>query len=204
MPVFLICFIVFIIWIRVKTKQEDKRSSTWDENFWKRESEANFVRKKDISQLDYLTVPEGALPFSPTAEGREQKLQETVRELSGRKMIDLSGLSNTDIKMTYGTANFETLSAYDQNYTLFLRSLNQWGCYLAREAQGQQERARKILEYGILLGSDIRDTYQCLAEIYRDNDEIEKIQQLIDHVQDSDFFLKDAILRQLAIILQNY
>lgn len=204
MPVFFICFIVFVIWIRVKIKQNNKNTSTWDEEFWAREQESNFVRKKDISQLDYIQVDESDLPFSSTAAGKEKEYQEQIRSCIAKKMLNLSGMTNTEIKLAYGTANFPELSDYDQNFTVFIRTLGLWGSYLYNHTEGAEERAKQILEYAISLDSDISGTYVTLAEIYLRENEIDKIQQLINQVSQSDFYMKNSIIEQLKQVIRSY
>lgn len=201
MPAIFLCFIVFVIWVRVKIKQSNKKNSTWDEAFWSREQEANFVRKKDISNLDYIRIDKSDLPFSDAAAGEEATHQERVRSFLSKKMINLSGMTNTDIKLTYGTANFPELSEYDQNFTLFIRELGLWGSYIHNNLPEDDGRARQILEYAISLGSDITSTYLTLADIYRNQKETEKIRQLIEHVEQSDFYMKHSILEQLTQII---
>ena len=233
MPVFFICFIVFIFWIRVKTKLENRNTSTWDTAYWEKEKKANFVRKKDISQLDYLRVKEEELPFNPDATGEELEKQEQIRALLDKKMINLSHMTNADIKLNYGTANFSTLSVYDQNYLTFMRNLGLWGTYLWEQAkkdtdtdtlgdapedllsaprkqelssQGKDytKRAKQILEYAINLGSDISSTYLTLAQIYLMEEQLDRIQELIQRVEGSDFYLKDSLVKQLKSVMQHY
>lgn len=197
MPILLIFFILFIIWVNVKTKRGTKDGATWDAEYWSREHDANFVRKKDISQLDYITIPEDQLPFSDHAEGEEKYREDQVRRVLSQKILNLSGMSNTDIKLTYGTANFPELSVYDQNYLLLIRELGLWGSYLHRHCDRQDDRAQQILELAISLGSDIRETYLCLAEIYLSKHQEDKVQDLIRHVESSQFDLKTSLLKAL-------
>lgn len=201
-PFIFISFIVFVLWVRVKMNQADNKKSTWDDEYWAREQEANFVRKKDISNLDYITVAEEDLPFSDTASDEEKRYQEQVRGFLSKKMINLSGMTNTDIKLAYGTANFPVLSEYDQNYTTFLRNLVFWGRHIHDNKPEEDTRARQILEYAITLGSDITDNYLVLADIYLQEGETEKIRQLMEHVEQSDFFMKKSILHQLSEVME--
>lgn len=202
MPVIFLCFIVFILWFHVKSKQADKLSNNPREEFLKREQEANFTRKKDISGLKYINVPEDALPFLETADEEDTRLQNNVKNVISRKMINLSGMTNTDIKLEYGHANLDILSEYDQNFLMFLTSLDRWGSYLYEK--NDKERSMQILEYAVASGSDITGTFTTLAKIYLDNNEPEKIQPLIETVQDSDFFMKDSIELKLVRLIQNF
>ena len=81
MPIFLIFFILFVIWLNVKTKRGQNNNSEWDTDYWEKEREANFVRRKDISGLDYITISEDELPFSDTAEGEEKYREDQVRRI---------------------------------------------------------------------------------------------------------------------------
>ena len=201
MPIILIFFILFIIWVNVKTKRGATDNSKWDTSYWEKEREANFVRKKDISNLDYITISEDELPFSDTARGEEKYRQDEVRRTLPCKILNLSGMSNADIKLAYGTANFPELSMYDQNYILLIRNLGLWGSYLHHNCEGQDTRAKIILERALSLGSDIKDTYVSLAEIYLAEHHPEKVQELIRQVEASDFDLKDSLLRALNELL---
>ncbi|HBA97972.1 MAG TPA: hypothetical protein DCZ23_07685 [Lachnospiraceae bacterium] len=202
MPVIFICFIVFILWFRVKSKQAGKLSNNPREEFLKREQEANFTRKKDISGLNYITVSENALPFSETDDEDEAWLQNNVKNIISRKMLNLSGMTNTDIKLEYGHANLDILSEYDQNFSMFLTSLDRWGSYLYEK--GDKKRSMQILEYAIDSGSDITGTFTTLARIYIDNSQPEKVQFLIDKAQNSDFFMKDTIVSKLVRLIQDF
>lgn len=203
MPVLFICFIVFILWFRVKSKQADNATNNPREEFLRREYEANFTRKKDISGLNYIIVPENALPFTETTDEEEQQLQENARKIISGKMLNLSGISNTDLKLEYGRANLDLLSGYDQNFSSFLRCLDQWADYLCSK-KGDKKCAKQILEYSVSIGSDITRTYTTLANIYLEENEPGKIQPLIDKVEESNFFMKDSIILKLKKLVQEF
>ena len=80
MPTFFICFILFILWFRVKTKQSSKEENKSIEEFLTREQEANFTRKKDISNLEYISVNMEILPFSDTTDEYEIQLENNVKK----------------------------------------------------------------------------------------------------------------------------
>lgn len=201
MPTLFICFIVFIIWFRVKSKQNDK-ISTWDQDFWQKEHDANFARKKDISDLDYLIVQESDLPFTDPCDPEEAEYQSKIKSVISHPILNLSGMSNADIKLEYGLANFDHLSACDQNYLLLIRSLDQWGQYLYEA--GDIIRSRQVLEYALNAGSDITKTYLTLGRIYCNKNETEKVQLLIERANASDSFMKENIIQQLTQIIREY
>lgn len=200
-PIFFVLFIVFIIYVQVKMKQGAK-TPQWNQPFWSKEKASNFARKKDISELDYLEVDQNLLPWDDQADGAIQDAQDDVREILKRPILNLQGMSNADIKLNYGIANFEILSACDQNYTRLIRALNQWG-----EALYQSEKladAESIFSYALDIGSDISSTYITLGKIYAQTDRIEQIQPLIERVKKQDFFMRDTVIDKLTGIVRSY
>lgn len=203
MPVFFICFIVFLLWLRVKLKQQDSME-TQNKDFWQREHEADFSRNKDISTLDYISVNKELLPFNEQTNDIELiQIQQDITNVISKKMINLSGMTNTDIKLAYGRGNFEILSVYDQNYLKFVSLLNKWGTYLLE--LGFTNEAKQVFEYAVnTLNCDISGCYTGLAKIYLKDNDINKVQELIDKIQSSDAYLKDSISEKLIRMLQNY
>ncbi len=201
MPIFFICFIVFIIWLRVKTKQGEK-VSVWDEEYWQKEHQANFARKKDPDDLDYITVDPDRLPMGKDCSEEEQDIRSQLQKVMEQPILNLSTMTNADIKLKYGIANFEKLSVYDQNYTQLIRILNRLGTYCFDN--GNPEQARQVLEYAIELGSDISSTYITLANIYLQEDSIEKIQELINQIDQTNSLMKESIKNKLLQMIQNY
>lgn len=197
MALFLLCFIVFVIWFRVKMNKNNSQGSTADELFWEREEKANHARKKDISSLDYLTPDLTRLPLVETSDDKEAELAAMVKKYASEKMINLSQYSNTDLKEAYGPANLETLSNCDQSFLLFIRSLSDWGNYLFEKKA--YSRARQVYEYSIEIESDISSVYINLGTIYAKNKEYEKLDELISLVEASDFTLKQSILKKLKL-----
>ncbi len=197
MPIFLICIIVFVIWLRVKLKQNHSDYSEKNTAFWAREEQANFVRRQDISSLPYLKVPEDALPFIEPIDETEQQLQKEVKECAARKMLNLSGYTNTDLKEKYGFANLEELSNCDQNFLYFIHALNKWGKYLYEHEDFA--RTKEIMKYSLSIGSDISNVFITLGNIYARENSPDKIDELIATVEKSEITLKDSIVKQLKL-----
>lgn len=198
MPLFFLCFIVFVIWLRVKMNRTNSESNLDSDAFWEREENANFARGKDISNLSYLVVSEEELPFSnPVEDEQEAYLESEVKKYLSRKMINLSAFSNTDLKEQYGIANLDELSEYDQNFLLFIRNLSIWGKYLYEKKDFT--RAKQIMEYSLSIESDISTVYTTLGHIYAAEGKPRKIDDLITLAKNSNAALKDSIIRQLQL-----
>ena len=53
---FLIIFAIFLIILNVTIRKNDSKQNKCEEDFWEQERQANFARRKDISNLQYLTT----------------------------------------------------------------------------------------------------------------------------------------------------
>ena len=103
-----LCFGMFLIILSVLAffrNRSVRRSEDATEAFWSREYESNHIRKKDISDLSYIEIPLDALPLHVCSSERCISLESQLTALAGKKIVNLSNLSNTDLKLTYGTAN---------------------------------------------------------------------------------------------------
>lgn len=199
MLLFIVFTLLLCLWISYEINKNNKKGADASEEFWKREYEAHFVRPTDISQLDYIQVPLDTLPFQSNQEDLELSACEAkLRSLSEKKLYNLSGLTNTDIRYQYGARNFDTLSVCDQNFLLFIRELDRWGHLLYERKQ--KNEARQVLEYAISIHSDIKKTYLLLAKIYHETGENEKIDALIQQASGLTTLLKDSLLESLENI----
>ena len=117
MPVFFLLVITLVILIRYETMRNSKVERKNSQDFWEREREASFTRNKDISGLDYITVPEDLVSELPSIDNEEYKVAaEKISYLSETKILNLTDFSNTDLKATYGTGNFTFLSECDERF----------------------------------------------------------------------------------------
>ena len=157
----MICIVTAILSRRTTRKTEER-----EEAFWEREQRSNEVRKKSLDSLEYIHIPIDLLPFG-TAEEDEylQECENEVLALKDEKIVNLTGIPNTDLKLEYGTANITVLSQYDQNYTVLVCALQKWG--QALYDRGRYEDAAKVLEFAARTRSDITATYRTLADLYR-------------------------------------
>ena len=118
LPVSLIfCTIVMGFLLMYERKKHAREAKRRENNFWQRENEANFTRRKDISQLPYIKIPYDSLPFIQNAHGEIAEYQKELLSFKDSKLLNLSGLSNTDLKLMYGIANLPELSQYDEACT---------------------------------------------------------------------------------------
>ena len=117
MFVFLAIFIVFLLYINFLMHKNKRAQENLEKQFWDREHSANFTRKKDISNLNYLIITEDKIPQNLTTDAKK-----SLETLCGQKMLNLSSMSNTDLKLEYGVANLDELSACDDRFSTFERN----------------------------------------------------------------------------------
>ena len=159
--IIIVAFFFNISMRRVSRKEEARELS-----FWEKERKSNNVRKKSLENLDYISIPINVLPFGTSNNNPElENFEQEVLALKDKKIVNLTGITNTDLKLEYGTANITQLSLYDQNYTSLVRALQNWGKALYDE--GRYEDATKVLEFAVKTRSDITATYKLLIDMYK-------------------------------------
>ncbi len=196
-PIFF-CVLILCFEIYYHRKKDDRRRERAKQQFWDREAEANTVRRKDLTFLNYLNIPLDSLPMSDTGDDEISEYQDTVRRLSGKRILNLNGLSNTDLKMEYGAANLPDLTEYDNNYITLVNILAKWGARLIELER--YDDAVTVLEYGISIKSDVSRNFYLLADEYRRRNEPDKIDALTEAAGQLESIMKKPILQKLAEI----
>ena len=188
--------IVIALVVRHNTKRHEHLKNSDEQGFWERERQANSVRRQSLDNLNYITIPLGTLPTNIMQDKPEvAECVELLKTLSGQPIVNLTGYTNTDLKLEYGTSNITLLTEYDQNYTLLVRTLQLWADILCNA--GFFSEARVIMEFAVSTGTDISRTYYKLAEIYSARGDNFQIQQLIERAQALRSSNKNIIVRTL-------
>ena len=192
-PIFTILFIGFILVLQFQIRKSDAQQDEVDQRFWERERQANTIRKKDISNLDYITIPEDLFPMNLATD-----TENSLAALRGKKMLNLTGKTNTDLKLLYGVSNLEELSEYDDNFTLFVRLVPDYANQLQND--GQIEQARRLLEFAVEKQADSKNIFTQLAQLYAAAGEGDKIQSLIAAASELESLSKLPIISSLQDI----
>lgn len=169
--------LIIVILIAHNVKRQNKLKSRAESEFWAREHRANSVRRKSLDGLEYITIPLESFPTHILQQDRVvTECIETLESLTAQKIVNLTGYTNTDLKLEYGTANITALSEYDQNYTVLVRTLQKWADVLIEA--GYPEEACVLMEFAVDTGTDISHTYYKLAEYYSSRGEDDRIRRL--------------------------
>lgn len=176
---------------RTQRKEEDA-----DREFWDREYRANFTRKKPLDDLNYITIPEHLLSMKPDLMTDElAECLSELQDLSDAKIVNLTGYTNTDLKLKYGTANITILSDCDFHYTNLVKLLQKLAELLHDSLE--DALAIEVLEFAVSTGTDISKSYYLLAQLYKETGTPEKISSLIEQAQTLHSIMKDAIVENL-------
>ena len=194
-PIIIIAFcIVFKLMVNRNPKSDP------DAEFLERERQANLTPRQDISKLPYIKVPADRLPLDvPTDREETSERQEIIRSMADKQVLNLTGMTNTELKLKYGAPNINILSAADGNYTRLVQTIT----YLAADYIANQHvaEARELLEYGISIGTDSKKNYLMLASIYKEEGQPDKIRDLIGSAEKTDSLLKDSIISSLEALV---
>ena len=183
-------FMLVVSWKRRKASHGDPELA-----FWERENAANATRKQDISSLNYVDFTGVALPFARFQDDFLKQCEEQVLKLKDEKILNLTGISNTELKLNYGAANLPQLTQYDQNFTLLVRTLNSWGHRL--QELSHPEEATSVLAFAVSVGSDMKATYQLLAELYQQAGNTEGIRTMQRSASCLNSLMREPILSML-------
>ncbi len=188
---FLAIFIIFCIILAYYIRKNDTDQKKVEEAFWEKERMANAVRKKDISKLDYITIPLEKFPVK-----LHTSTEEKFVAISQKPMLNLTGISNTDLKLEYGTANLNILSEYDANFTDMVALLPEYAQELS--TAGYVDIARELLELAVDVKADSRKIYNQLAAIYKESGQEDKLDYLFTACETLPEITKNAIKKDLS------
>lgn len=194
--VFLASFIALIIVISTSINRQNKSKKQADAEFWARENRANFVRNKPLDNLNYVRIPLESFPTHLLNDNPGVlECIDILESLTSRKIVNLTGWSNTDLKLEYGTGNISVLSEYDQNYTVLVRTLQKWADALIEA--GFKKEASVLMEFAVSTGTDVSRTYYQLADYWNSQGEWAQIDRLISAAENLRSSNRDAIIKNL-------
>lgn len=170
---FFTAFFIFVLVLNISLRRNSRKQDAVDRQFWEQELKANATRRQDISGLDYIIIPSEIIPLNLHTEAEKKLLA-----LTSCQMLNLKGQSNTELKLKYGVANLEALGQYEANFSSFQSILPVYAKELMEA--GQNEDAVKLLEFAVEKDADATPIYRLLANLYQENNQKEKLLQLLE------------------------
>lgn len=186
-----------------KNKNKDEKSV---KSYLAREDHANSTRRKDLSNLPYIEVPLNTLPLDITLNDEKKQLQisnyiKEIYFLSEKQMLNLIGISNTELKEAYGPSNLELLTVYDQNYSRYIRNLHLLAECIYEE---YPDKAVAVWEYCLSIGTDISGTYALLGKHYADTNNKEEFLKLYDYIPSKTTISGKTIISKLDKLKETF
>lgn len=185
-------------------RRSNARSRKAHDEFWDRERESYRAPERSTEDLDFIRVPENLPIHISTDDPQIKEYQETLENLTKKDIINLSGISNTDIRMSYGKNNMEELSKADQRYIVLCRSLNNLSA--AYMEQEHMTEAEELLEYALSIGCDISSCWTNLGRCYllrEDRDSLQKLLSRAEALSDDTVSKREIVsgLKQLSDLM---
>lgn len=207
--------------------KNDDRLET--EDFFARERKANTTRRKPLDHLDYIQVPDALLtpvnthllssvsnsstdvtsnnpPYEESISADDlYDLEEYLKRLlslKDKKIVNLTGLTNTDLKLEYGVANLNNLIVYDENYTRLIQTIHDLAvCY---HRIGYLEVAKQYLDFVVETRSDMCSSYLLLANINYELGLYDDLSALLQSVEQIPGSRRATIDRKLKEFYQSH
>lgn len=192
--------ILLIVLFQLLLKKNSKKDSQANKLFWDKESQANSVRRKDIDSLDYITIPDD-FPTVKLDNASYNNAISNIDALRNHRILNLTGISNTDLKLSYGPANLALLTEYDDNFSALAKNLV--AAAKALTDNGYKTEAARFLEFGIRCNTDITANYTMLAEYYLETGDTDKINTLLKTAKELNSLSRDVIISKLNSYLNN-
>ena len=194
-------FVIAVSILSYYRKRHSELQETVEKDFWRRESAANSVRRKDISGLSYINIPFELFSIGSDSDTILKDAVSQLEALADKKILNLGRQTNTDLKLQYGPANLAALTEYDQNYTDMLMAI---GIYVNRLIElDRLADAIPVLEFAVNSGSDISLHYTTLAGYYKDTQDNDKFTSLKEKANALDSIRQPAILEKINAIETN-
>ena len=177
MPILFLGFIIICITVSHTVNRNKKIENSSNNDFWEREQQGNFVRKQPTDDLKRIHLKDD-LPYESDCDETLAPIMNKINQLRDKEIINLTGITNTDLKLKYGLPNLDYLMECDGNFTNLSVYLNKWSEYLI--ANNRIDDAVKVLEFAVECSVDISNIYISLANIYIERGEVNKVHDLID------------------------
>lgn len=182
--------------IALALSRAKKQTAATQQEYWAREREANNTRRKSLDDLNYIKIHLEEFPMDLLSDvSKVDDYKQIIRALSESPIVNFTGINNTELKLRYGAPNIDLLTTYDQNYTLLVRTLQQWA--QALYDAGYMQEACQLLEFAVSTGSDVSGTYRLLCEIYKKQNTPEKIGSLYPIAETLNSVMQKTIVRIL-------
>lgn len=199
---FFTIFLIFVVWLAVRYRSGDRKSQQLQEDFWENEAKANSAPAIDLDSIHYISIPLEKFPLGLCPEDEILQMESRLKELSEKRILNLTGKTNTELKATYGVKNLPAIMEIGENFDQLTVLLKDYASALIQRKHISE--AVSVLEFGVGIGTDISQHYIMLGQCYHQLGKSDKIDYLIEQVNTRDLLLGPSIVRQLESMKTEY
>ncbi len=135
-----------------------------------------------MSELHFISFPEDLPVELPTEDPKIIDDLATLKRLMKSPVVNLEGITNTELKRLYGAENFDYLSLADQRYASLIRVLLRLSSACSRNSFLMEEE--KYLLFALDTGTDCYEIWASLADNYYYTGDREGIAALVKRAKD--------------------
>lgn len=200
-PSFFIIFIIIIFVIQHHLHKSQRIEDANKREFWQKEERSLSIRRKEFTKENYIYPSLAVYHFddlynlNPSDRMQFQQLAKDLIRLSKLEMMNFSTMTNSEIRLAFGTANQTIIQANEEHFDLFLKTLSKYGHLMLQN--NYVEEATLAFEQCISLGSEYHDHYITLAEIYKNCHKKEAFNKLLKKASDIESINKNALIKKL-------
>ncbi|MCR5452505.1 MAG: hypothetical protein K6F00_07765 [Lachnospiraceae bacterium] len=178
---FLTIFLIGIVILSIKLRSSEKKQEEKMERFWEKEKQAKAAPDKDLSTIQYVVFPVDDFNMGEIFDTDTELIEESLITLSKTRMLNINGMTNTDIRLEYGASNLDEVAEYGENFSKMTMLICDYAKSLMEH--DKYEEATKVLEYGMRVGSDISSNYTLLGDCYVKTKDMASFDNLIAEVE---------------------
>ncbi len=193
-PVFTI-FFIFVISVTWRISSLERKRAKRDAAFWQKEADAEKAPAKDLSTVNFIHVPLEDFSFGLIKTEEAEMTEEEISSLAARPILNLNGMTNTDIKLAYGADNFDYMNVVGEHFDRLEVLLCDYAKLLMEK--GYYAEAIPVLSFAVSENATISSIYTLLGECYDAVGAQEKLVELIATVEQRDLLMKPGILDHL-------
>ncbi len=193
--------LVGMVALALRYRHLNKKIDNDKEDFYERERRANSTLAKDISNIKYLTVPLDKWPIGQIDAPDIKAIEDRLKALSDKDILNLTHKTNTDLKEEYGVPNFDKMQQVGDNFNDLTVAIVDYANELM--LHNMYDEAITVLEYGIVIGTDMSNNYTMLADCYAYKNQPRRIETLRTQAENYEGIMRSSILKHLDELLEN-
>ena len=167
-------------------KQDKEVLTELDENKQEIEDKKSQIENKKVEQEELKLLLE---------IDNESLNNDKINDLRDKTLVNLTGMTNTDLKLKYGILNFKKLSEYDDNFTKFVSMLPDY--YNRLKEAGYESLGNELLDFAGEQGADSKNVYSLLANAYISMSKTDRLAALIEKAKQLNSLSRDGIVSML-------